>query len=249
MEFKRGEMAMGERKVIKLIPTVERKIVMGEGYSEDGDFWLHPEVDEEEEFDSKVNELVDWLARQDLPNVGNFYADSNMRRLNLIKYFKALFWINPDWMFIGEAPGIHGCVKTGIPFTSERLIQEGQLDRYFPGTRFNAEGNKAEGSATVVWKAIGRLSKPPVMWNAFPLHPMNKDGGNRPPTATELEWGAFGLASVLELFPEVKIVSIGKKAEKACKKVGARTSGHLIHPAYHTNEFREQFDAHFSKRA
>ncbi|NMO96312.1 uracil-DNA glycosylase [Paenibacillus lemnae] len=246
---KRGAMAMGECEIIKVVPTVERKTVSVKSYSEEGDFWLHPEMAEEEEFDLKVHELVDWLARQELPNVGNFYADSKMRQLNLIKYFKALFWIKPDLMFIGEAPGIHGCVKTGIPFTSERLIQDGQLDRYFLGTRFDAEGNKAEGSATVIWQAIGRLSKPPVMWNAFPLHLRKKDGKNRTPTTSELKWGAFALGRVLELFPGVEIISIGKKAESACEKVGAITSGHLIHPAYHTNEFREQFDSHFFKRA
>lgn len=52
-----------------------------------------------------------------------------MKQLNLIKYFRALFWVKPEWILIGEAPGVHGCVKTGIPFTSERLIQKGYLDQ------------------------------------------------------------------------------------------------------------------------
>lgn len=238
---------MDERKVVNIIPTVKRKIVKGEGYSKTGDAWMHPELDGEEDINSRVNELVDWLARQDLPNVGNFYADSSMRRQNLINYFKVIYWMNPEWMFIGEAPGIHGCVKTGIPFTSERLIQDGTLMRYFRGTPFKAEGNKAEGSATVIWQAVHRLSAPPVMWNAFPLHPKNSKGGNRTPTAAELKWGSFALAIVLDLFPRVKIITIGNKAANACKTIGAKTSGHLIHPAYHTNEFREQFDAFFKR--
>lgn len=237
-----------QRKIqskIKGIPTIERRIVEGEGFSDNGDSWLHPEVDEEGEFDSKVRDLVDWLARQDLPDVGNFYADSDMRRLNLIKYFRALFWIKPDWMFIGEAPGVHGCVKTGIPFTSERLIQERRLERHFPGTRFVVEGNKSEASATVVWGALDRLSKPPVMWNAFPLHPRNKEGGNRPPTSAELEMGAFALSTVMDLFPGVRIISVGQKADKVCRKIGVRTAGHLIHPSFHAKEFREQFETFF----
>lgn len=237
---------LNENRIINLVPTIERKIVKGEGYSEYGDAWLHPEVAEEGGFDRKVRDLVDWLASQDLPNVGNFYADSDMRRLNLVKYFRALFWIKPDWMFIGEAPGIHGCVKTGIPFTSERLIQERCLERHFPGTRFVVEGNKSEASATVVWGEVDRLLKPPVMWNAFPLHPRNKDGGNRPPTSAELEIGAFALSTVVDLFPGVKIISVGQKAEKVCKKIGVQTAGHLIHPSFHAKEFREQFETYFS---
>lgn len=192
----------------------KRRNVRGEGYSKYGDAWLHPEADEEGEFESKIRDLVNWLARQDLPEVGNFYADSDMRRLNLIKYFSALYWIKPDWMFIGEAPGVHGCVKTGIPFTSERLIQERRLERHFPGTRFVVEGNKSEASATVVWGAVDRLSKPPVMWNAFPLHPRNKDGGNRTPTSAELRMGAYALSTVMDLFPGVKVISVGEKAKK-----------------------------------
>lgn len=217
----------------------------GEGNSGGGDAWLHPEVDEEAVFDGKVRELVEDLARQKFPNVGNFYADSDLRRLNLIKYFRALFWLKPEWMWIGEAPGIHGCAKTGIPFTSERLIRERHLNRHFPGTRFAAEGNKAEASATVIWGEVGRLSKPPVMWNAFPLHPKNKDGGNRPPTSSELEWGASALRTVLDLFPNVKLISVGKKAEKACRKLGVQTAGHFIHPSFHAKDFREQFEAYF----
>lgn len=188
--------------------------IRGEGFSENGDAWLHPEVDEEGEFESKVRNLVDWLASLDIPEVGNFYTDSDMRKLNLVKYFNALFWIKPDWMFIGEAPGVHGCVKTGIPFTSERLIQERRLERHFPATRFVVEGNKSEASATVVWGAVDRLSKPPVMWNAFPLHPRKKDGGNRPPTSAELEMGVHALSTVVDLFPGVKIISVGQKAEQ-----------------------------------
>src|SRR4051794_29371442 len=113
---------MLERKVIKVIPTVQRKIFKGEGYSEDGDASFHPEVDEEEVFDQKARTLVKRLAtKRDFLDAGNFYADSDMKQLNLIRYFNALFWLKPEWMFVGEAPGIHGCVKTGIPFTSEKL--------------------------------------------------------------------------------------------------------------------------------
>ncbi|MUG86873.1 hypothetical protein GNP92_11020 [Paenibacillus timonensis] len=238
MEINRGDREMKEQ-------NEKRRNVRGEGYSKNGDAWLHPEVDEEGEFESKVRNLVDWLASQDLPEVGNFYTDSDMRKLNLVKYFNALFWIKPDWMFIGEAPGVHGCVKTGIPFTSERLIQERRLERHFPGTRFVVEDNKSEASATVVWGAVDRLSKPPVMWNALPLHPRKKDGGNRPPTSAELEMGVHALSTVVDLFPGVKIISVGKKAERVCKKIGVQTAGHLIHPSYHAKEFREQFETYF----
>jgi uracil-DNA glycosylase len=121
----------------------------------------HPEVDEEAVFDKKARAIVALLVREkDRSDVGNFYVESEMK-LNLIKYFNALFWIKPEWLLIGEAPGIHGCVKTGIPFTSERLIRQGHLNRHFPGTRFVVEGNKAEASATVVWGSVTSLRNLP----------------------------------------------------------------------------------------
>jgi uracil-DNA glycosylase len=234
---------MDERKIIEVISTVQRRIVKGEGYSENGDAWLHPEVDEEADFDRKAREIVDLLvAKRDFPNVGNFYAESDIKRSNLVKYFNALFWLKPEWMLIGEAPGIHGCVKTGIPFTSERLIREGHLEQHFPTTRFVVEGNKAEASATVVWGSVSRLSMPPVMWNAFPLHPQDGNGGNRTPSTAELEWGREALQTVLSLFPGVQIVTVGRKAEAACRRLCVKSVGHLNHPSRQANIFREQFD-------
>ncbi|MDF2713404.1 MAG: hypothetical protein K0R28_329, partial [Paenibacillus sp.] len=109
---------MGERKVIKVIPTFERRVIRGEGYSEDGDAWLHPEVEEEDEFDQKARKIVGLIAaKRDFPNAGNFYADSEMKHRSLLHYFNMLLWKKIEYMFIGEAPGKDGCERTGIPFT------------------------------------------------------------------------------------------------------------------------------------
>src|SRR2546422_66558 len=116
-----------DKKVIELKSTVNQKNVKSDGYSLDGDdSWLHPEVDEEEKFDRKAGEIIRLITeKKDFPYVNNFYSESTEMQINLAKYFRALFWVNPNIMFIGEAPGIHGCALTGIPFTSERLIKQG----------------------------------------------------------------------------------------------------------------------------
>ena len=216
----------------------------GEGYSENGDAWLHPEVEEEEVFERKVDQIVRLLAeKMDFPNVNNFYADSVDRQTNLRKYFRALFGISPRVLFCGEAPGIHGCALTGIPFTSERLIKEGRLERHFPRTRFIINANSYEGSAAYFWEMIDRMPKPPVLWNVFPLNPIKvKDGRiqNRAPLKEEKVWGREILLEVLDLFPGIKVVSVGNHAKESCDRLGIKTEGHIIHPAYHANEFREQ---------
>jgi len=240
---------MSKQEIIKVIPTIVRPFEKVEGYSLKRDAWLHNELEEKYIFDHQIQQLIDKLVSIDLPQVGNFYADSELTRLNLKKYFNALFWAQPECMLIGEAPGIHGCVKTGIPFTSERLIFEDALSFHFPNTRFVVEGKKAEASATVIWREVQRLEKPPIMWNAFPLHPMDLNGNNRTPRAAELEKGREILSTILELFPKVKIVSVGRKAEEACYKLGISTEGHVFHPARHANQFRKQFADLFFKQS
>jgi uracil-DNA glycosylase len=58
-----------------------------------------------------------------------------MKQLNLTNYFNMLFWNNPEYLFIGEAPGKDGCVLTGVTFSSER-------------------------SAIVIWGSVETLSCP-----------------------------------------------------------------------------------------
>ncbi|MDQ0088969.1 hypothetical protein J2T12_002379 [Paenibacillus anaericanus] len=216
-------------------------------YTPQGENPLHPEVQEEEIFEKRLQTLIQhFVLKNNFKNVGNFYVDSPIKQENLKKYFKALNSHNPEWMLLGEAPGIHGCVKTGIPFTSQRLIMDGSLNKHFPNTQFIADGNKAEASSTIIWGSINSLSKPPVLWNAFPLHPTDEVGGNRPPTREELEWGMEILKQVLFIFPDVKIVTVGRKAEGVCKSLNLQTFAHLNHPSRKANLFREQFKACFS---
>ncbi|MFD1676621.1 uracil-DNA glycosylase [Alicyclobacillus fodiniaquatilis] len=234
-----------ERKVIKVKRTVERNILeKGEGASSNGDGWLHQEVFVEEIFDQKVWGIIGEMSEKVFPSVNNFYKDSSLRQSNLEKYFNALFWKRPSYMFIGEAPGVHGCALTGIPFTSERVIRDGITNHHFNGTRFMAEGHSYEGSASYFWQMINRMPKPPVLWNVFPLHPykmVNGEMKNRAPKEAEKAWGQEILLKVLGLFPSIHIITVGNHARTTCEKLKIKTSGHIIHPAHHVNEFREQF--------
>lgn len=179
-------------------------------------------------------------CKRDFKNVGNFYADSKMRYRNLLHYFNMLFWHKPEHIFIGEAPGKDGCVCTGIPFTSERLIRRGQFKDYMPGSCFVVEENQTERSATVIWGSVETLGSPSLMWNVFPLHPLNENGKNRTPTPEELDWGIKILQLVVDLFPDLKVISVGNKARTACKKLGIFIIGHLNHPR-RADIFRKQF--------
>lgn len=237
-----------ENKPIIVRPTVKRVIQKGEGYSPDGDdSWLHPEVVEEGKFQEAVHGIIQrLLLKNDFPEVNNFYADSEYKQRNLRKYFNALFWIKPKVMFIGEAPGIKGCFHTGIPFTSERLIQTGVVYHYLKGPRFEVRGNTYERSSGFIWEFVALMPRPPVLWNIFPLHPYKIVDGkidNRAPNRDEKEWGKIILNEVRNLFPGIKVVTIGNHAKEACLQLKVETSGHLIHPSRRVNRFRDQFNA------
>lgn len=64
------------------------------------------------------------LEPVDEMRVTNMYAiadPSNLdRTYNLTQYLDHLYENRPPFMMVGEAPGKHGCLKTGLPFTSER---------------------------------------------------------------------------------------------------------------------------------
>ncbi|WP_018751821.1 uracil-DNA glycosylase [Paenibacillus sanguinis] len=236
-----------ENKPIILRPTVKRVIQKGEGHSSDGDdSWLHPEVTEEGQFQEKVRNIINQLIlKQGLPNVNNFYADSEHKQRNLMKYLNELFWVKPTVMFIGEAPGIKGCFHTGIPFTSERLIKTGLVERHFNTVQFEVSDNTYERSAGFIWECIALMPKPPVLWNVFPLHPykiIEEKLENRAPNRAEKEWGKTILNEVLSLFPGIKVVTVGNHAREACFHLEVETAGHLIHPSRQVSRFRNQFN-------
>ncbi|MDX1616410.1 MAG: hypothetical protein R3300_19020, partial [Candidatus Promineifilaceae bacterium] len=100
---------------------------------------------------------------------------SAQRRHNLARYLQQMQDVHPEVLLVGEAPGYRGCRLTGIPFTSERLLTEGQVGLLGQENGFRpcrSSGRpRGEATATLVWQAIGRFQHPPLLWNAYPFHP------------------------------------------------------------------------------
>ncbi len=179
----------------------------------------------------------------------NFYApDTNqilekaneIRRRNLRLYLSEMAQYNPEVLLIGEAPGHLGCLLTGIPFTSEFLLLEGVYSsQYYMGARWNTrwklfgrhrryqtitprERPQKEATATMVWNFLRVLPMPPLLWNAFPFHPHQKDhlDTNRPPTLNELELGIPFLAFLIRVFEIKNVIAVGNKANRALRMAG-----------------------------
>lgn len=143
----------------------------------------------------------------------------------------------PRFIIAGEAPGHLGCRHSGIAFTSERLLLEGQIPRISaPASRLTSRRLPfSEPSATIVWRVLRELGvhEEVVLWNALQMHP-HKPGShrtNRTPTQKELMQGEPALRMLVEAFPDAKVVAVGRKAEGLLAEMGVKVEGQVRHPA------------------
>lgn len=144
---------------------------------------------------------------------------------------------NPEFILAGEAPGYQGCRYSGIAFTSERLLGEGAIPRIpaLTGRLSTRRLPFSEPSATIVWKTLYRLGieERTILWNAMQLHPHRTDNlwSNRTPTPSEISLGEPALRILIEVFPNAKIIAVGKKSEWLLHEMGIPTAGSVRHPA------------------
>lgn len=143
---------------------------------------------------------------------------------------------DPAFILCGEAAGYQGCRHSGIAFTSERLILDGQIPR-IPRMSHRLTSRprpNSEPSATIVWRELHSLGieKRTILWNALQMHPHKpgKERSNRTPTIAEIEKGKPALEILVKEFPSAKVVAVGRKAEKSLKSMGV-TAKYVRHPA------------------
>lgn len=160
-------------------------------------------------------------------------SESQIRRWNLKLYLEKMKAINPDVLFLGEAPGYKGCKLTGIPFTSEKMVSTNDFFKTCNYKFINQPNNlESEISATIVWSELNKFSNKPLIWNIFPFHPyhQNNSNSNRTPNNDELNLGKSILIDLLELFSIKKIIAIGRKPESRLNELGIDYE-YVRHPA------------------
>lgn len=206
---------------------------------------------------SAIEQFVRELAIPVLPRVFNpwrercahdLYPDApERRRERLAQHLGAP---SVRFLAVGEAPGWQGCRASGIPFTSEKLLLNGAIPRIAPmhGKRItDRELPLAEPSATILWTTLYELgiAEETVLWNAFPFHPFDGEPwSNRTPTDSELELGRPYLEAMLALYPDARVIAVGKKAAGSLKKLGIQSFAEVRHPS---NGGKPQFVAGLSQ--
>ena len=136
------------------------------------------------------------LARAEIGTTFNQYRESPLRRARLAAYLALR--ASARIVLVGEAAGYRGARVSGIPFTSERLLNGSR-----PG----------EASATLVHDVLAELGREQdvLLWNLVPTHPHERGNpdSNRRPTRDEVESGRTFLH---RLAAGRRIVPIGRLA-------------------------------------
>ncbi|MFD2618607.1 uracil-DNA glycosylase [Terrilactibacillus laevilacticus] len=165
-------------------------------------------------------------------------------RNNLNLYLRVMKDLDCHTLLVGEAPGYRGCRWSGVPFTSEYILN--QQHQLF-GTQQNHTPLYAhtslqkEASATIVWQAFQDFGVFPLMWNAYPFHPhkLGNYESNRKPTRKELMMGKEFLLDLLELFSIDQVVAIGNCAKESLDLLQIESTK-IRHPSNGgKGEFRE----------
>jgi len=161
-----------------------------------------------------------------------------LRRANLALALALALARGPDLLLVGEAPGYNGARRTGVSFTSERLLLAGlgplgQLGAAQGFALATDDGRlSAEPTATIVYRELSAHGLFAVGWNAYPCHPHRPgvDQSNRPPRVGELALGRPFLARVRALFPTLPVAAMGNVAAASLTALGIPHTK-LRHPA------------------
>lgn len=202
-------------------------------------------------------QLIDRLIRElsrysSSSTVTNPYASEDLRS-NLRAYLNALCE-RPysGHLLVGEAPGMHGCARTGVPFSSERALRS--CEHPFVSelrTKLVLLGNQAERAATIVWSVVEERKSVPAFWNAFPFHPHRPDErrSNRKPTRAETEAGSEYLHMLSEILEPRVFVAVGRVAAQIVStEFPSAVHRVLVHPtARGRHHGAAQFRSGFAK--
>lgn len=184
------------------------------------------------------------LAETKLPSVFNPYRDTcsdhdredapAVRRRNLVRCLEAALTARVDTVWIARDLGYRGGRRTGVPLTDEvHLGRAGMLLGGIELERATRGPVVAERTAAIVWRVLGSIGEPVVLWNIFPLHPHEAGDplSNRCHTRAEREATWPLLTALIAMVAPKRILAIGRDAGLALAGIDIPVSV-VRHPSY-----------------
>jgi len=181
---------------------------------------------------SKIDKLVDKIANQQVGDCCENPYLIEFKRDNLRIYLNKVYSLKLSTLLVGEALGFKGCGQTGIPFTSEFILNS-KGDGLKKAEGFKTQANTNALTCTIVHEILKVYDFTPILWNIFPFRPFRKGESitNRPPNFQEVELGLSYIEDVLDIFNITNLLAVGKIAHKALSKV-YRDVTYIRHPAH-----------------
>lgn len=188
--------------------------------------------------------FVAHLAEMRLPAVFNPYVDicdvydranaARLRKRNLLQFLEAALEAKVDTIWVARDLGYRGGRRTGVPLTDDvHLESAGRMLGGVDLQRATKGPVVAERTAAVVWRVLGDINEPVVLWNVFPFHPHEPDDpfSNRCHTASERQLTLPLLSMLIEMFRPRQLVAIGRDAEGALQEFSVPVAT-VRHPSY-----------------
>lgn len=181
------------------------------------------------------------------PSVANPWRGTTQKaqicRNNVANYFRYFLKHKPSVLLVGEALGYKGGLHTGIPFSSQALLDERKTEVLFEKIEnYNSKGI-SEATASIAWELFDYSGHIPLCWNIFPFHPHKKfkPSTNRAPNARELRYGLRFLVELIKIYHPIQIVGVGNKAAETLVKAGI-IHQKIRHPSYGgKQDFKRQY--------
>ncbi|MCC6477131.1 uracil-DNA glycosylase [bacterium] len=174
--------------------------------------------------DGLFNPYCDFDARFEIE------GGPQMRRENLRSYFEN-FDSAPRILILGEAYGPWGGRFSGIPFTGEAPLSQGELPFRGVTTSRSAKPYR-ERTGDVFWGELALHAREFFVWNTLPFHPFHKDDplSIRSPSRAEISASLYWLQIIIEILGPEKCLAIGRVAETALKEIGVNVT-YIRHPS------------------
>jgi hypothetical protein len=189
-------------------------------------------------------DFIDALEAASLPNVFNPWRDHcavhdrgdapAVRRENLRLFLDRAIAAEVTTMWIGRDLGYRGGRRTGVPLTDEvHLASASALLGDIDLVRATEGPAMAERTASVIWRVLGEVRQPVVLWNVFPFHPHMADDpmSNRCHTRAERDETWPLLQALIGMVRPKRIVAIGRDASQALADLGVAANA-VRHPSY-----------------
>lgn len=197
--------------------------------------------------DGFIEKLSKFESKEDLFNMYN----SEAYRHNLKQYLLEMISLKPKRMFVGEAPGPNGTLRTGIPFTDEIILSQRPITiggiRIFTKEYFLPlvdKGLISENSGKCVWNSFIEIGELPLLWNAVPYYPHKKYDFMelRNPTDCEVRMFSNFIVDLLEMFPTIEyFAAIGRKGQIALVEA-LEWPPYIKHPSRYSSSFKGRVD-------